>query len=99
MIHRFDRVSFVLGAVIATTLACAIGAASHFDEPVVRRFDVTPVIGGMGPQIVDHQRNTVYNYKREKRELGAAYNLYETIDLAQVGKKRIVAETTEKKPD
>ena len=90
MFQKLDPFSFGIGLLVMFLLVFSLGAAvNNTDDP---RYSTSPVMGGIGLQIVDHNANRLYHYKREKEKDGASYVLYETIDLSLTGKKRIPAQ-------
>lgn len=94
MPQRFDRFSFAAGLIVAAILACSIGAVADNGKQA-HRYDASNLMGGLGLQIVDHQTNTLYNDKRDKRDDSATYKLMESVDLSQAGKKEIQAKLTD----
>ena len=83
--------SFAYGVLTVVVLVCAIGAAKN-DGPNGPKYDAAPAMGGLGLQIVNHDTNSLYNYKREKENDVVTYRLIEKIDLTLAGKAEISAE-------
>ena len=88
MFKKIDRFSFGVGLIVPVFVACAIGATANLKEST-RRYEASPVLSGTGIQIVDHQTNMLYNYRRDRERAAATYWLYETVDLSQTGKNEI----------
>lgn len=86
--------SFAYGLLASALIACFIGAAGNDvrDSP---QYDVTPAMGGLGLQMVDHDTNSLYNYKRGKSDDAVSYKLVEIIDLSQAGEAEISVESKE----
>lgn len=86
--------SFAYGLLAAALIACVIGAVGNDvrDSP---KYDASPALGGLGLQIVDHDTNSLYNYKRDKTDDAVTYKLVETIDLSLTGEMEIPVESKE----
>ena len=87
--------SFGCGLLAATILACVIGAAEN-DRRGGPKYNAAPWMGGLVLQIVDHESDLLYNYRRVKRDGGITYDLIETVDLLLAGNAEIPAKSAGK---
>lgn len=84
--------SFAYGLLASALMACFVGAAAN-DVRNSPKYDAAPTGGGLGLQIVNHDTNSLYNYKRDKKDDAVTYKLIEKIDLSLAGRNEIPAET------
>ena len=82
MRHSFGLLSFMLGATATLALGCFMGARSASSQPE-QRYDAFTI--GAAMLVTDHQTNTLYMYDRDSD--AKTFNLSETVDLSNVGKK------------
>ena len=83
--------SFAYGVFAAVVLGCVIGAATN-DGSSRPRYDATSAMGGIVLQIVDHDTNLLYTYKRDEKDDNATYKLVEKVDLSLAGNAEISAD-------
>jgi len=95
MLNTFRSTSFAYGVLAAVLLACVIGAAGNNGDRSPK-YDAAPAMGGLGLQIINHDTNSLYNYRRDKDGDAVVYKLVEKIDLSMAGNAEIPAELSDR---